>query len=955
MKLRGLVLVGLVYTLSGCSWLTFGLMGNDGPEEITAKGPTLGKLVGSLPQLNLPAAAEYKPDRAEVMAAYNRVYGMLPSMQENHAVGKRLADLHMDVGQDEDIEGAENPYQPAVSLYETLLSSAQGSEDLDAIIYQLARAYDLTGQTDKTLSYLDRLISQHPHSEFVPEGRFRRAEIRFSAEQYRDASSDYGYVVALGDTTPYYRNASYMLGWSEFKRSRFDQGLVQFFNVLDDLLGDEERRISDVAKLSKINEQLLEDSFRVVTLTLSYLDGAQTLADEMRKRGKPDWQYLAYQRLADDYFVKERYLDNVATWQTFIEHNSLDIRAPAAHQGMIKTLMDAGFPSDVLPKKKEYVVRYGVYSEFWAAHPDGVRDGYLPTLHLYLSELAKLAHADAQDYDKLLQDKKTKRKHRVSERTALFLAAAQWYEEMIVTFPEDPRTAEYLFLLGESYTEAVEPGRAVAAYQRVVRDFPEYPQAHEAGYAAIIGLSELVETAPADEHELWQRLKIDAQIEFALLFAGDPRAPSVQTDAADTLFSLGHTAQALDLAENLLQEWPSVDFALRKTALLIIGHGRFENGEFVAAENAYHQLLAGPLDSVQRAKVDERLLASVYKQGELAELELNIDEAVGHYMRLAKLAPGSALAAQGHFDAIAAIEGAGQVAKAASLLADFRQIYPHHELGKDIDMRLAGMYEESQNLSAAAVEYVNLAQRAQDKDVRRQSLYRAAEIYLELEDVSLAIEHFRDYAHSYKQPLQQRLEAIHHLDLLYQRTGEGDKRRFWLAKKIDLYEDMGKGANERATFLAAQAQFLFAEDERAKFASIRLTHPLKRSLKKKQNALKKTLKSFERVAAYEVAQYTAASTFNIADLYSSLSKSIMSSDRPKGLSSMEMEQYDILLEEQAFPFEETSIEVHEVNLRRAWSGSYDEWVKLSFVELARLMPGRYRKPEREVTYAQAIH
>ncbi len=952
---RVLMLVLVTLHLSGCGWLTFGMLGEDDDDQVKHRGPLIGEVVRELPNLDLPEAPPYKPTRADVMAAYNRVYGLMPSTRENYAVGKRLADLHMDLGQDRDIEGIEAPYQQAVDLYESLLLQSEqgadgGAESVDAIMYQLARANDLVGDGERTLHYLNRLVSEYPDSEFIPEARFRRAEIMFSADDYRAATADYAYVVELGEDTPYYRNAAYMLGWSEFKRMRFDEGLHQFFNVVDSMLAE-----ADADELDAINGELLEDSFRVVTLALAYLDGAQTLADEMRKRGKPEWQYLAYQRLADDYFEKERYLDTVATWQTFVEHNTLDPRAPAAHKGMIKTLMDAGFPSDVIPKKKEYVLRYGVYSQFWSHHGEEVRDGYLPTLHEYLSELAKLAHAEAQAFDAEVADASKPPKNAETKRVELYLAAAQWYEEMTVTFPNDPRTAEYLFLLGESYTEAKQPGQAVAAYQRVIRDFPDYPQAHEAGYAAILGLSQLVSTASPEELELWQRLKIDAQIEFALVFPGDPRAPAVQTDAADTLFTLGHTAEALDLAENLLQEWPDVEPALKKTALLIIGHGRFEMDEFVAAETAYHELLAMALAADERDKVHERLLASVYKQGEAAEAAADVDTAVYHFMRIAGLDPAAPLAAQGHFDAIAAIEGAGRINEAADLLAEFRSLYPGHELGKGIDMRLAGMYEKTENWSAAAVEYVGLSKTADDEDVRRQSLYRAAEIYREQNDVVSAIEHFRDYAHTYKQPRDLRMEAMHNMDELYQITGEEDKRRFWMNKKIELHKEMGSSAGERATYLAASAQAVFAADEKARFSAIRLTHPLPKSLKQKQKALKRTLKAYEKLAGYEVREFTTASTFEIADLYGVLSKAIMDSDRPKDLSALELEQYEILLEEQAFPFEEQAIDLHQINMRRAWSGVYDDWVQKSYGELMRLMPGRFNKQEVEVTYASAIH
>ncbi len=973
--MRTLCCLVLAVSVSGCSWLTFGLLGDD-DGEIKVKGPSIGKVVSRLPELELVAAADVKPTRDEVMAAYNRVYGMMPTASDNHAVGKRLADLHMDQGQDLDIDGAVAPYQAAVDLYEKLLaeheareaaivsqdvvengaSAPQKESQIDEILYQLARAADLAADGERTLHYLDRLIAEYPSSVYAPEAHFRRAEMRFSAEQFRDAAADYSYVVALGEETPYFRNATYMLGWAEFKRSRFDEGLAQFFNVVDNLLGATTEAPETEPDLKGSEAELLSDTFRVVTLALAYLDGPLTLADEMRRRDKPHWQYLAYEKLADDYFDKERFLDTVATWQTFIEHNTLDARAPAAHIGMIQTLMDAGFPSDVIPKKKEFVLRYGVYSEFWGVHDENARAHYMDTLHKYLSELSKLAHAEAQE-----ADAREKPKVSDAERIELYLAAAQWYEELVVTFPEDPRTAEFLFLLGETYTEAEEHGRAVAALQRVVHEFPDYHLAHEAGYAAILGLSKLVASASPDELELWQRLKIDAQIEFALLFPGDARAPAVQTDAADTLFRLGEAGEAIQLAENLLAEWPDVDPALKKTALLIIGHGRFEADEFVAAESAYHTLLTMALTEDETSKVFERLLAAVYKQAEAAEAAGEVDLAVHHYLRVATLdaaspvGMASPLAAQGHFDAVAVLEGAERTAEAAALLAQFRTRYPQHELTAGIDLRLAGMYEKSQNWQAAAAEYVALSKQADDEEVRRQSLYRAAEIYLETNDVPNAIAYFRDYAHTYKKPWDLRLEAMDQMDQLYQRTGEEDKRRFWLRKIVALHREMGRQATERATYLAASAEYVFAEDEKLKFAAIRLTHPLKKSLKRKQSALKKTLKAYEKVASYNVSEYSAASTFEIGALYSGLSQAIMDSDRPKGLSELELEQYEILLEEQAFPFEEQAISLHQINVERAWAGTYDEWVKRSFAALRKLMPGRFDKPENEVSYATAIH
>jgi hypothetical protein len=82
-----------------------------------------------------------------------------------------------------------------------------------------------------------------------------------------------------------------------------------------------------------------------------------------------------------------------------------------------------------------------------------------------------------------------------------------------------------------------------------------------------------------------------------------------------------------------------------------------------------------------------------------------------------------------------------------------------------------------------------------------------------------------------------------------------------------------------------------------------------------------------------------------AELYRTLAADLLDSERPKKLSAEEREQYDALLEEQAFPFEEQAIQIHEINARRTRDGLYDDSVRKSFASLAALMPARYGKTE----------
>ena len=102
---RLLVCSVLALVLAGCSWVPF-----VGGKKNRPDGPQLADVVAELPALELPTAVAAQPTRDEVMAAYERVYGLIPDTVENHAVGKRLADLNMSIGEERDIAGADDPY-----------------------------------------------------------------------------------------------------------------------------------------------------------------------------------------------------------------------------------------------------------------------------------------------------------------------------------------------------------------------------------------------------------------------------------------------------------------------------------------------------------------------------------------------------------------------------------------------------------------------------------------------------------------------------------------------------------------------------------------------------------------------------------------------------------------------------------------------------------------------------
>ena len=122
---------------------------------------------------------------------------------------------------------------------------------------------------------------------------------------------------------------------------------------------------------------------------------------------------------------------------------------------------------------------------------------------------------------------------------------------------------------------------------------------------------------------------------------------------------------------------------------------------------------------------------------------------------------------------------------------------------------------------------------------------------------------------------------------------------------------------------------------------IYLVKPFKKNLNKKKQRMRDAIDAYSKLVDYQVGDVTAAATYYIAEIYYQFSHALINSERPDNLNAEELEQYELVIEDQAYPFEEKAINVHEKNLELLDAGVYNEWVDRSLAKLARLVPARY--------------
>lgn len=156
----------------------------------------------------------------------------------------------------------------------------------------------------------------------------------------------------------------------------------------------------------------------------------------------------------------------------------------------------------------------------------------------------------------------------------------------------------------------------------------------------------------------------------------------------------------------------------------------------------------------------------------------------------------------------------------------------------------------------------------------------------------------------------------------------------------------GNGRTDRTRFLAAKASLVLTEPKLEEFKKVALVKPFKKNLKKKKQRMRTAIDSYTKLVEYQVGEVTAAATFYIAEIYYEFSVALLESERPTNLNEEELEQYELVIEDQAYPFEEKAINVHEKNMELLDVGIYNEWIDKSISKLAVLLPARYAKTEQ---------
>ncbi|MEP7303337.1 MAG: tetratricopeptide repeat protein, partial [Caldimonas sp.] len=878
--MRATLVLASAGLLAGC-----GLFG--GQRGTPDNEPTLKTLAGR--QVVVEKDRGVVVSEVQAIDAYRKFLDAAPKAAQRSEAMRRIGDLEMDLADNRSATGSEAPdYKAAIARYQDFLKTYPNDPGNDRVLYQLARAYEQGGDLGIALKTLDRLVKDYPLNRFRDEAQFRRGELLFTARDYPNAEKAFATVLAGGPTVPFHDRALYMQGWSQFKQARLDDSLRSFFKVLDlKVAGKQgEGGLETLAGLSRADRELVEDTFRVTSISLANLKGAESIPEFVGDSpARQSYEFRVYEQLGELYIRQERTKDAADTFGLFARLRPLHAQAPVLQARVIEIYEKTGFANLALEAKKEYVARYGVASEFRRANPEGWEKAQ-PLVKTHLAELARHYHASAQK----------------SKASADYQEAVRWYREYLVSFPTDPAAAQNNFLLAELLFEDARFAEAGVEYEKTAYGYPAHAKGADAGYAALLAYVQQLKKAPAADAPGLQRTSVASALRFATAFPAEPRAGPVLADAAEKLYVLHDGEQAAVVAQRVLDlQTPAAD-AQRRIAWTVLAHTSFEANAFDRAEKNYAEVLRlTPERDATRNDLVERQAAAIYKQGEQARAAGQARDAVGHFTRVASVAPQSTVRAAAQYDASASLIALKDWDGAIRTLEDFRQRFPSHALQGEVSGKLAVAYLEKGQWAGAAGEFERLAASSPDPKIGRDALWQAGELYEKAGSRPNATRAYERYLAKNGQPLEPAVEARWRLAKLAAADGSATREAALMKDIFNADQNGGGARTDRTRYLGATAALALAEPVAAEYRKVALVEPLQRQLRLKKTKMEEALKAYAVAADYGVADVSTAATFRIATVYRDMGKAMMSSERPKKLSKVELEQYNVLLEEQAFP------------------------------------------------------
>ncbi|MFT5450726.1 MAG: tetratricopeptide (TPR) repeat protein, partial [Enterobacterales bacterium] len=388
--------------LSGCStYFSIPFISSEPEGPAVINEPSLESLAiepVSLPSTKIPSASleQAKDSYLTLLQSTSSADLKAESLQRLAEIESMIAENALD---QDDIALVNTHLKLAATYYQTLLEQYPTKIEQSKIQYQLARILELEGDPSSAQNILSELAQLKGNDFEVIEARFRMAENAYSSKSYTTALELYSQVLshkndpAKGQLNSFYNTALFKRGWTHFKKLNYDLAVNDFASLLSIIYVIPEQRTT-------ANKSLINETYRVTALSLSYLDGAESLFDYFSENGHRNFEAELYLALANLYMQQQRFQDTANTYFSFVKSNPEHFEAPKFEHKGIEVLSLSGFVDLVLRAKESFVENYQNGAKYWTDTGFKRSDVVSKWLYKNLDDVINFHHAQAQQTKK---------------------------------------------------------------------------------------------------------------------------------------------------------------------------------------------------------------------------------------------------------------------------------------------------------------------------------------------------------------------------------------------------------------------------------------------------------------------------------------------------------------------------------------------------------------------------
>lgn len=795
------------------------------------------------------------------------------------------------------------------------------------IVYTIAYSYFEEGNIDMGVEVFETFLAQYKTSHLRDEVAFRLGEIYFDTGRTVPALESYN-KISKQDNSPFFIRGEFKKAWVHYRLNDFDEAINFFKIVIDSGL----KRTTDRSHLD-----LSEGSKKTVVKIMAHLKPTEQknydkqLRSVMAKFRKSSYAPDLLLDLGDLLEVQGRSGEMIIPYKIFTDNYKNHKKIPFAYKGLAKSYLLEGQIEKSIETLTTLIESYNPGTKWYKNNfkkGDIETDKVISQSMVFVGDYHRdlslaLKTSDTEKYlvtiNKAINNYKDHIKyfkdHQLAETTSISLADALF---KIKSYNE---SAQY-------YTMAMELNRSTG-------------NGDKAGLSALLTyellITEEIEKSTDKTISKEKSTELANKIYyvenyFRNGFIGSPIEGKFYTLTSDMYFILNEFEKSLESLNSLLYAKGGSSDIYEK-----MGDAHSNLKHTNKAIESFE--LALQFRTPNSSKINKKLSSLYYVLAQDFKVANNNREAVDYYYKAFNTDKSSALGENSLLNIGQIHIAEKNIAEASTAVELMGQYFKKSPQYPTLLISVAKLLKEKSKFLDASKMLENAAISTKNNKDKQTYLFESFALLDFAGHSPTLIRKLKSYMASNTISKTRKAQAYYMLGVALIKSR--DERRG--------LESLRNAISEQPTaendYFRTKAKLQIAAVKTGKFTKLKLTLPFDKSFAKKEKLMREILADYRYALETKIADLLPETFYLMGVVLENLSLSLIESERPKGISEEEAEEYSFQLEEKAYPIDEEAIKAYSNSIKSSTEHELStKFMGLSIQRLATLRPASFNRP-----------